>query len=334
MAGELILITGVSGFIGFRTLVEALATGYRVRATVRKSSQVESIRTAKPIQPYLKNLELVIVPDILAPGAFDESLKGAVYVLHIASPLAIPSENPQADIIDPAVNGTTAILSGATKTSTVKRVVITSSALVVLPFGKETERPVTENDVNPRPSPPWGSFIEAYINSKVLAYYVTQDWITEKKPAFDVISLMPSFVLGANRLITDVKGINSGTNAQPLTPLLGQTSPIPLPANSVHVDDVALAHIRALNPKVSGNQSFLLSSNIEGIVWDDAIEITRRNFPIIAEKGIMPLNGSQPTVKCQVDASKAEKQLGIKFQSYEEQVKSLVGYYLELSGEV
>lgn len=157
--------------------------------------------------------------------------------------------------------------------------------------------------------------------------------MTANKPGFDLINIMPAFVFGANRLVANVKDLNNGTNSYILGILLGQKSPFPLPGNCVHVDDVALAHIRALDPAVSGNQSFLLASSTQGIVFDDAIEIAKRNFPVIVEKGLMPLDGTFGTTKCLVDASKAVKQLGMKLKSYEDQVKSLVGYYLELSGE-
>jgi nucleoside-diphosphate-sugar epimerase len=106
-----------------------------------------------------------------------------------------------------------------------------------------------------------------------------------------------------------------------------------LPENSVHIVDIALAHIRALDPKISRNQSFLLAASTQGIIFDDAIEIAERNFPVIVEKGLMQFDGTFGTTKCLVDAFKAQKQLGTKFKSYEEQVKNVVGCFLKLSGE-
>ena len=69
-------------------LATALASGYRVRATVRKQEQIDTIKDAKSIKPHVNNLEIVVVPDILKEGAFDAALKDVIYVLHIASPLA------------------------------------------------------------------------------------------------------------------------------------------------------------------------------------------------------------------------------------------------------
>lgn len=82
-------ITGVSGHVGFRVLVEALARGHSVRAIIRKAEQAEHIKNAKSVQPHLKQLEISVIPDLLAPGAFDGALDGASGVVHVASPLPV-----------------------------------------------------------------------------------------------------------------------------------------------------------------------------------------------------------------------------------------------------
>ena len=40
------------------------------------------------MRPFVDDLEVILVEDILVEGAFDEALKDVKYVLHIASPLA------------------------------------------------------------------------------------------------------------------------------------------------------------------------------------------------------------------------------------------------------
>ena len=106
-----------------------------------------------------------------------------------------------------------------------------------------------------------------------------------------------------------------------------------MPSTSVHVEDVARLHVEALNPKIEGNQSFLAVSEGErGTRWPEAIEIVNRNFPEAVKKGILPNNGTSMTKRTKVDASRTEKVFGFKFQSYEEQVKSVVKQYLSLLG--
>lgn len=64
--------------------------------------------------------------DLLKQGDFDDVVKGADFVLHTASPFFLGTDDPQKDLIDPAVNGTTTVLNSAGKAG-IKRVILTSS---------------------------------------------------------------------------------------------------------------------------------------------------------------------------------------------------------------
>lgn len=79
----------MSGHVKFRDLVEALSRKYCVRAIVRRAEQGQQLKDASTVKPYGGNLEIVVVKDLLKPGAFDGVLDGAAGVPHIASPLAI-----------------------------------------------------------------------------------------------------------------------------------------------------------------------------------------------------------------------------------------------------
>jgi uncharacterized protein YbjT (DUF2867 family) len=91
----LILLTGATGHLGFRTLIFALQSTsplYRVRAAVRSLEKAEQIKAAKSVKPFLGSgrLEFAVVEDILADGAYDEAVKGASFVVHVASPISFP----------------------------------------------------------------------------------------------------------------------------------------------------------------------------------------------------------------------------------------------------
>ena len=87
MSKQLILITGASGHLGFRTLVLALEAGYRARIALRRLEQAEALRKTRSIEPYLHSIEFVQVPDITSAGAYLEAVKGVDLILHIASPI-------------------------------------------------------------------------------------------------------------------------------------------------------------------------------------------------------------------------------------------------------
>lgn len=87
MSKPLVLITGATGHLGFRTLVITLENGYRARVALRRLEQAEKIKKTTSIQPYLESIEFVHVPDITASEAYVEAIKGVDFVLHIASPI-------------------------------------------------------------------------------------------------------------------------------------------------------------------------------------------------------------------------------------------------------
>jgi nucleoside-diphosphate-sugar epimerase len=328
MAGELILLTGGTGHLGFRTLVEALSQGYRVRAAVRSDAKIAEVKAAKSIQPHLDRLSFTLVPNIEKDGAFDEAVKDVDLIIHLASPLAVPSEDDEANIIRPAIRGTLSILYSALKQPTIKRVVITSSVAAVSPA---EPKPFTADNVEPDPVGPYDNAFVAYTASKKLAYNRTRDFIAKENPHFSVSNVMPTFVIGKNELATTPETVNAGSNGIAMMPLLGIHSPSPMPSFVCHVDDVAFVHVAALKPEVKGNRNFGVNYLGDSPVqWDEAIDIVKKHFPKEVEKGVFPLGGSVPSLPTHFDASKTEQTFGIKFKNYEEAVVNLAGHYAEV----
>lgn len=69
-----ILVTGASGFIAAHVVNELLKRGYNVRGTVR--SENAAATSLKIHETYRAQLSFTIVPDIAAPGAFNEAVQG------------------------------------------------------------------------------------------------------------------------------------------------------------------------------------------------------------------------------------------------------------------
>jgi nucleoside-diphosphate-sugar epimerase len=187
----------------------------------------------------------------------------------------------------------------------------------------------------PAPQPPYANPFEAYAASKVLALHASYEFVADSKPHFDIINIMPSWVIGANELTTSVTEMRTrGTNRYALTAIEGVKNPIPNPSTTVFVDDVAKIQVLALDPKIPGGQNFLVSSGgVEGTTWNDSIDIVRRNFPEEVARGVWPLDGDQPTKSTKVDSSRTEEVFGFKLAGYETQIKSVVKHYLELLGK-
>ncbi len=188
MSGNLLLITGASGHMGYRAVINALEAGYNVRAAVRSHAKAETILTAastKALAPG-KRLQIVFVPDIIADGAYDEAVRDVGYILHIASPIAFESDDYERDVIAPAVKGTTGILRSALRAPTVKRIVITSSIIAVIPWNDfirdQSETIFTADNRIPNQHAPFEHSFQAYAASKTNALNATSAYLHDYSP--------------------------------------------------------------------------------------------------------------------------------------------------------
>jgi len=125
-----ILVTGGTGYIGSWVVKELLEKGYRVRVPVRAFSKKEKYQHLLGL-PNSGSLLEPFEADLLIDGTFDSAAEGADAIIHMASPFILRFKDPQRDLVDPAVKGTRNVLGAANKSSTVKRVVLTSSVAAV-----------------------------------------------------------------------------------------------------------------------------------------------------------------------------------------------------------
>ncbi|KAM0048119.1 putative 3-beta hydroxysteroid dehydrogenase/isomerase, NAD(P)-binding domain superfamily [Helianthus debilis subsp. tardiflorus] len=72
--------------------------------------------------------------NLTVEGSFDSAVDGCLCVFHTASPVLLSVDDPQTQLIDPAVKGTLNVLKSAAKVQSLKRVVLTSSMSAVM-FG-------------------------------------------------------------------------------------------------------------------------------------------------------------------------------------------------------
>ena len=184
-SSKLVLVTGATGFIGFRTLVETLKAGYRARAAVRNEGGVKKIKAAKSMQPYLSQVDFVLVPDIIKEGAYSAAVKDVDYIIHLASPTTnldeVPTEETcDAVLIQPALHGTMNMLRAAREHSpTTKRMVITASIVSIIEWPEmymATGNVFDETSRTNLVSGPYGNAFAAYGASKVAALNATEEW--------------------------------------------------------------------------------------------------------------------------------------------------------------
>jgi nucleoside-diphosphate-sugar epimerase len=316
-----------------QVLIEALKAGYNVRAAVRSQSKAEKILAMPSIQAIKpqKRLEFVIIPDMVADGAYAEAIKGASYAIHVAS--SIPQNYTEGEDFSaffnaPALKGTLGILEAAQKTNTVKRIVITSSVGGIIDITKD-DLVNEKSRVPSNPGPHSNPFV-AYLASKVNALNAAEAWVEKEKPRFDVVHIWPGYVIGHNELVTESKDVPAGSNMVVVLPVTGRECD-PTPNSSISLEDTARAHVLALDPKIPGNRGYLLHcGGLEGTTWEQARDIVAREFKDEVANGLLPNNGKVVTLKYRIDSSESQEVLGFKYQNFETQVKDIIGQYVEL----
>eukprot|EP01094_Clydonella_sp_ATCC50884_P025711 TRINITY_DN686_c0_g1_i2.p1 TRINITY_DN686_c0_g1~~TRINITY_DN686_c0_g1_i2.p1 ORF type:complete len:306 (-),score=85.87 TRINITY_DN686_c0_g1_i2:431-1309(-) len=190
--GAIVAVTGASGYIAGSVIASLLERGYKVRGTVRALANADKTAHLRERFPGIELFEA----DLLKDGSFKACFEGADYVMHTASPFQLQVQDPQKDLIDPALHGTENVVSTALATPSVKRIVVTSSVAAVV--GEERKEGVyTEEDWNMDSS----LELNPYRYSKRLAEkrawaLVEEQQRPEGAPRVTLTCINPSFVLG------------------------------------------------------------------------------------------------------------------------------------------
>ncbi|RFU72883.1 cinnamoyl- reductase [Trichoderma arundinaceum] len=313
---QTVLITGASGYIATHVVQTFLRKGYNVRGT------------------YAEQLSVAIVPDIAAPNAFDEAVKGVDGIIHTASPFSLTSVDYEKELLQPAINGTTSVLEAAQRYNpTVSRIVITSSFASILDptqgqrpgyVYKEADwDPITVEQANSNP-------VMAYIASKTFAEKAAFDYVKENKPNFSVTTLCPPMVYGPIlHSVSDVKAMN--TSSGDIYRLIdGSEKNVPdtLIWAFADVRDLAEAHLQAYEKPEAAGQRYLIATS--SFSYQQICDIIRDKFPELRELTPKGNTGDPLPPVYKLDNSKASAELGIKFRSLEETVVDMVNSFLKL----
>ncbi len=249
MSGELVLVTGGSGFIGAHCILQLLDAGYRVRTTLRsldRESMLRAMLKAGGAQPG-EALSFAAA-DLNSDAGWPQALAHCDFVLHVASPFPASAPNHEDDLIVPAREGTLRVLRAA-RDAGVARVVFTSSFAAIGYGSKPTDRPYSEDN--------WtdlsGSNASAYVKSKTLAERAAWDFIAREGGALQLAVVNPVAVFGP------VLGPDFSTSIQLVQRLLNGAMPgLPrLSFGIVDVRDVADIHLRAMTSPAAKGQRFL-----------------------------------------------------------------------------
>lgn len=274
MSGELVLVTGGSGFIGAHCILQLLAGGYRVRTTVRSLKREPDVRAMLTVGGAEPGSELSFVAaDLNSDAGWVDAVKDCTYVLHVASPLPPSVPKDEDELIIPARNGTLRVLRAA-RHAGVNRVVLTSSFGAIgygqpeqsAPFDERNWTNVDGNDVAP------------YIKSKTLAERAAWDYLASKGGSLEMAAIQPVVVFGP------VLGPDYSTSILMVQRLMARALPgcPKLYFGAVDVRDVADLHLRAMTHPAAKGERFLATAGDFITMLDLAKILKRRMGPAAA----------------------------------------------------
>ncbi|KAI8581783.1 hypothetical protein K450DRAFT_231169 [Umbelopsis ramanniana AG] len=324
--GSHVLVTGVTGFIATHVANQLLKAGYRVTGTARSQAKADAVQTLFADYGSDK-FKILITGDLEKEGAFDEAVKDVDAIAHTASPVTFNPEDPIRDVVNPAINGTISLLHSAHKYGkNVKHVVITSSVVSVASRDIDHPYTFTEKDWNEgayekirhwkKGDPVDGSI--SYAASKTEAEKALWKFQKDESPKFTINAILPAVCIG--RIIPAPKSA-AEVSGSPGIIAVFYTGKVDLTAGNgqmpyVNVEDVALAHVRAIErgSETSGER-FILSAD----TYDpqQIVDILRKHYP--ERKEIIPEGtpGKYPPHDQTFDGSKATKALGIQYKDLE-----------------
>lgn len=192
MAGELVLVTGGSGFLGSHVIIQLLNAGYQVRTTVRSLSREAEVRQMLRVGGVDAGDRLSFAAaDLTSDAGWAEAVGSCTFVHHVASPFPPSIPKHEDEVIIPARDGALRVLKAA-RDAGVKRVVLTSSYAAIGYGQPEQKKPYDEtNWTNPD-----GDDVRAYTKSKTLAERAAWDFIARAGGALELSVVNPVGILG------------------------------------------------------------------------------------------------------------------------------------------
>ena len=189
---NMVLITGITGYIARHVALELLRGGYIVRGTVRNLAKGDALKNdLQQAGADISQLELVEA-DLLSDTGWDAAVRGCDYIQHMASPF--PPEQPtDREALVPAARVGTQRVLAAGFAAGAQRIVLTSSLVAMMGQpGKGTYMKITEADWT---DPEW-RLLSPYDISKTRAELSA--WEFAKVQGFEdrLTVVNPSLVLG------------------------------------------------------------------------------------------------------------------------------------------
>ncbi|MGC1520982.1 MAG: aldehyde reductase [Steroidobacteraceae bacterium] len=263
-----VLVTGGSGFIGSHCILQLLASGHRVRTTVRDLKREDDVRAMLRQGGADPGDRLTFfAADLASDAGWAEAAAGCDFVLHVASPFPASVPKHEDELIVPAREGALRALRAA-RGAGVRRVVLTSSFAAIGYGLKAQTAPFDETN--------WTHLdakgLAPYVKSKAIAERAAWDFIGKEGGGLELSVVNPVGVFGP------ALGPDLSTSILLLKRLMDGAMPgcPQLYFGVVDVRDVADLHIRAMTQVAANGERFLAIAGDCMSILDMAKVLKRR----------------------------------------------------------
>jgi dihydroflavonol-4-reductase len=266
---DLVLVTGLSGFIASHVAAGLLKQGYAVRGTVRNKVKGERVvETLAGNGVDTSNLEL-FEADLGKDAGWKDAVKECRFVQHIASPFPLEAPANREALVADARGGAMRVVEQALGAGA-ERVIMTSSMVAMMgQAGRGDHMLVKESDWS---DPNWRP-LTAYPVSKTRAERAIWDYANAQNVKDRVTTICPGLVFGPDTYknggasLEIIKGLFSGQF--PMMPRIAY--PV------IDVRDCASLHIKAMTAEAAGGRRLIAASNT---LWiSDIAKLLKDAYP-------------------------------------------------------
>ncbi|WP_289084296.1 NAD-dependent epimerase/dehydratase family protein [uncultured Sulfitobacter sp.] len=309
-----VLVTGATGYVAGWLIKQLLEAGVPVHAAVRDPDNIEKRAHLDKMAEETTGTITYFKADLLEEDSFDTAMQGVGIVFHTASPFIVKYDDPQRDLVDPAVKGTQNVLNAATRAKSVKRVVLTSSCAAIF------------SDINDVLNAPGGILTEEVWNetstlednpyslSKTLAEKAA--WkIAEGQSQWDLIVINPALVVGPGTAARQTSA--SFDYVRMLADGTFKAGAPEFQIGMVDVRDVADAHVRG---GYMANASGRHITFAKALTLFDLADSIRAELPDLA----LPASKSYDGPEWKADNTRSIKDLGVSYRDPRDGVAEMV----------
>jgi nucleoside-diphosphate-sugar epimerase len=248
---DIVLVTGISGFLGGHVAKTLLLKGYGVRGSVRDLKTAAQVRSSLSIPGVdISRLDFCAL-DLRNDSGWNAAAAGCRYMQHIASPFVLRMPKDEEDLIRPAVDGTRRAVEAALRAGH-ERIVVTSSVAAI--DAGHTDYSGLLGDQK------WsqldGQHVTAYSKSKTLAEQKAWELVDAAGRREKLAVVNPGTILGP--LLSD----DPGTSAVVIQRMLkGEMPMVPnLILPFVDVRDVAEVQVAAMISRDAGGRRHIVTN--------------------------------------------------------------------------